>query len=86
MNIRRWGLVAPVFAVAAFVLPAVAATGLYATEDQAKQACGAEEVVFVNLDNGRFYHKAQADYGKSTNGGYTCQGTAHSQYRESHSS
>lgn len=62
-----------------------AATGLFATEDTAKQACQAEEVVWVNLDRGKFYHKEQAEYGKGGNGGYACLKAAHAQYREAHS-
>jgi hypothetical protein len=61
-----------------------AATALYATEAAAQTACQADEVVWVDLDRGRFYHKAQSGYAKSKNGGYACQKTAHAQYRESH--
>ncbi len=63
---------------------APAAGSLYATESEATQACGADEVVWVDLDRGRFYHKSQADYGKSKNGGYSCMKTAHAQYRPGH--
>jgi hypothetical protein len=64
--------------------PAFAATSLYATEPAATQACGADEVVWVDLDRGKFYHKAQGNYAKGGNGGYACAKAAHSQYRESH--
>jgi len=64
--------------------PANAATPLFATEPAAQQACQADEVVWVDLDRGRFYHKAQASYGKGGNGGYACLKAAHAQYRESH--
>src|SRR5262249_51915663 len=71
-------------AAAAFATPALAATGLFASEDAASQSCGRDEVVWVDLDHGRFYHKAQDSYGKSGNGGYTCMKAAKLQYREAH--
>jgi hypothetical protein len=66
------------------IAPAFAATPLFATEPAAAQACGADEVVWIDLDHGRFYHKAQANFAKGNNGGYACAKAAHSQYRESH--
>ena len=84
MRIRYLGLAVPLVAMMAFALPSSAATGLFATEDAATQSCGADEVVWVDLDRGRFYHKAQPDYGKGGNGGYTCQKAAKLQYREAH--
>jgi hypothetical protein len=65
-------------------LPVRAATQLFATEPAATQACGADEVVWIDLDHGRFYHKAQSAYAKGGNGGYACMKMAHAQYRESH--
>ena len=69
---------------AAGSVPAYAATPLYATPEAATAACGADEVVWVDLDRGKFYHKAQANFAKGNNGGYACMKAAHSQYRESH--
>ncbi len=66
------------------MVPALAATPLFATAPAAAQACGADEVVWIDLDRGKFYHKAQANFAKSNNGGYACAKAAHSQYRESH--
>jgi hypothetical protein len=63
---------------------AEAATNLFATEPAAQQACPSDEVVWVDLDRGRFYHKTQAAFGKSGNGGYACMKMAHAQYREGH--
>lgn len=57
---------------------------LYGTETEAAQACGADPVVWVNLDRGRFYLKGQAEYGKGGNGGYGCQQAIHSKYRPGH--
>ena len=84
MKIRNWGVVVPVVALIGLSLTAVAATGLYATEDAASQSCGADSVVWVDLDRGRFYGKSMGDYGKGGNGGYTCQKAAKLQYREAH--
>ncbi len=81
MTISLRNLVLPLIAAAALSLPALAGGAMFATEDQASKACGADEVVWVNLDRGRYYHKAQPDYGKS-NGAYTCAKSAHAQYRE----
>ena len=63
---------------------AFAATPLYASETAAAQACGSDEVVWVDLDRGKFYHKNQSNFAKGNNGGYACAKAAHSQYRESH--
>ena len=71
-------------AVSAASLPALAATTLFATEAAATQACAADEVVWIDLDRGKFYHKASANFAKGTNGGYACLKAAHAQYRESH--
>jgi len=84
MRITSAALAALLIAAAAGSLPARAATPLYATPDAATAACGADEVVWVDLDRGKFYHKAQANFAKGNNGGYACMKAAHSQYRESH--
>jgi hypothetical protein len=63
---------------------AYAQAGLFVSEEQAQGACKADEVVWVDLDRGRYYHKAQSAYGKGSNGGYGCAKAAHAQYRESH--
>ncbi len=85
MKVQLFG-VAAVFAVATMgsSVPAQASVGLFATEPAAQQACQADEVVWVDLDRGRFYHKTQSNFGKSNNGGYTCMKSAHAEYRESH--
>jgi hypothetical protein len=84
MKIASSAIAVALFATATVSLPAIAATPMYATEPQASAACGADEVVWVDLDRGRFYHKAQANFAKGSNGGYTCQKAAHAQYREGH--
>jgi hypothetical protein len=71
-------------ATAAMAPTAMAATSLFATEPAAQQACQADEVVWIDLDRGRFYHKTQPTFGKGSNGGYACMKAAHAQYREGH--
>jgi hypothetical protein len=82
MNIRTWSMIVPLVLMTALAPSSKAATGVFATEDAAQQSCGSDEVVWVDLDRGRYYHKTQSDYGKSGNGGYSCSRTAKLQYRE----
>jgi len=85
MRILSAALAALLITAAAASIPAArAATPLYATEPAATAACGTDEVVWVDLDRGKFYHKAQANFAKGNNGGYACMKAAHSQYREAH--
>jgi hypothetical protein len=84
MRISTAAAGALLIAASAGSLPAMAATALFATEPAAAQACAADEVVWVDLDRGKFYHKAQANFAKGSNGGYACLKAAHAQYRESH--
>jgi len=84
MKIQNWGAVVPLAAMMSFSFPSIAATGLFATEDAAQQTCGGDQVVWVDLDRGRFFQKSQDSYGKGGNGGYTCQKAAKLQYREAH--
>jgi hypothetical protein len=84
MKIASSAIAVALFAAATAAVPANAATNLYATEPNAVAACGADEVVWVDLDRGRFYHKAQANFAKGGNGGYACMKAAHAQYREGH--
>jgi hypothetical protein len=84
MKIASAALAAFLVTAAVGAVPALAATPLYATPDAAATACGADEVVWVDLDRGKYYHKNQANFAKGNNGGYACAKAAHSQYRESH--
>ena len=65
-------LAALLILAAAGSVPARAATPLYATPEAATAACGTDEVVWVDLDRGKFYHKTQANFAKGSNGGYAC--------------
>jgi hypothetical protein len=84
MKILSAAVSALLITAAAASPPAQAATALFATEPAATQACAVDEVVWVDLDRGKYYHKAQANFAKGSNGGYACLKAAHSQYRESH--
>jgi hypothetical protein len=84
MRILSAATAALLIAAAAGSIPAQAATPLFATEPAATAACGTDEVVWIDLDRGKFYHKAQANFAKGNNGGYACAKAAHAQYRESH--
>ena len=85
MRILSAVLAALLVTAAAGSIPAAkAATPLFATEPAAAAACGTDEVVWVDLDRGKFYHKAQGNFAKGSNGGYACMKAAHAQYRESH--
>ena len=84
MKIASSAIAIALLAATTAALPAVAATSLFATEPAATAACASDEVVWVDLDHGRFYHKAQSNFAKGNNGGYACAKAAHSQYRESH--
>ncbi len=81
MKFATGAIAAVLFAAA---LPAGAATSLYSTTDAATAACGADEIVWVDLDRGKFYHKSQDKFAKGNNGGYACLKAAHAQYREAH--
>ncbi len=85
MKINSWKIALPIMAAVIAAAPlAGAVTGMFATETEAQTSCAADEVVWVDLDRGRYYHKAQPDFAKSKNGGYTCLKVAHAQYREAH--
>jgi hypothetical protein len=84
MRISSAVVSAVLIAAAAGSLSAYAATPLFATAPAATQACAADEVVWVDLDRGKFYHKDSASFAKGNNGGYACLKAAHAQYRESH--
>ena len=55
---------------------------IYATADAANASCGADQVVWINLDRGRYYKKGTEDFGKGSNGAYACEHMAHAKYRE----
>ncbi len=80
-QIRSFAIIALITASAALPAQAMAQSTLFSTEATAAAACGADEVVWVNLDRARLYHKGQADYAKGSNGGYGCLKQAANKYR-----
>jgi hypothetical protein len=71
MRIRYLGLVAPLLA-AGLLAGTANAAGLYSTEEQAKQACASDTVVWVDINHNRYYHSGAEKYGKG-DGGFTCE-------------
>ncbi len=69
-------------AAAAFGSGAKADTGVFSTAAAAQAVCGADAVVWVDLDRGRYYKMGQTEYAKSNNGVYACERAAHAKYRE----
>lgn len=85
MKIASSAIAVALFAAAtASSLPVSAATNLFATEPAATAACATDEVVWIDLDRGKYYHKASEKFAKGGNGGYACLKAAHAQYREAH--
>ena len=84
MKIATVAIAATLIVGSAASLPALAATNLFVTEPAAVAACASDEVVWIDLDRGKFYHKGQANFAKNSNGGYACAKAAHAQYREGH--
>ena len=80
---RRFAFIFSVLSLCT-VSTANAAPPTFATEAHAQDACRGDEVVWVNLDRGRYYHKSQASYGQGSNGVYACMKAAQTQYKESH--
>jgi hypothetical protein len=66
----------------AFGATAKADTGVYATASMAQTSCGADQVVWIDLDRGRYYKIGQVDTSKTSNGVYACEHMAHAKYRE----
>jgi hypothetical protein len=72
-------------ALAASLLGSAAAkadSAFFASADMAQATCGADKVVWIDLDHGRYYKAGQGAYGKSSNGVYACEQAAHAKYRE----
>jgi hypothetical protein len=80
MNVKHLALGLSIAATA--VAPAAFADALYATANMAQASCGADQVVFIDLDRGRYYKPGTEAFGKSSNGIYSCEKSAHAKYRE----
>jgi hypothetical protein len=69
-------------AASAFCSVAKADVTYYASVDMAQTACGADKVVWIDLDRGRYYKVGQGSFSKTPNGIYACEQAAHAKYRE----
>jgi hypothetical protein len=69
-------------AAMAFGSAAKADGAFYTAANVAQAACGSDQVVWIDLDHGRYYKVGQVDTNKTTNGVYSCERTAHAKYRE----
>jgi hypothetical protein len=85
MKANHWALALPLAGVLFTAAAAKADVAYYVSEASAGAACGADTVVWVDLDKGRYYRKEQAEYGKNANGVFACEHAAHSKYREAKS-
>lgn len=85
MKTQHWGIALTLLVgMVGFSSSTVARTSVYSSEQEAAQACGADEVVWIDLDKGRFYGKNQYLYSKGKNGVFACMKTAQNQYRPGH--
>jgi hypothetical protein len=79
MKLNHWAVCLSL-ATVAFAGAAKADGAMYATADMAQASCGADPVVFIDLDRGRYYKLGQTT--KTSNGVYACERVAHAKYRE----
>ena len=64
------------------VAGAAKADAFYASADLARASCGADPVVWVDLDRGRYFQLGTAAAAKGGNGVFACERDAHAKYRE----
>lgn len=63
------------------VAGAAKADAFYASVDMARATCGADPVVWIDLDRGRYYQLGTAAAAKGGNGVFACERDAHAKYR-----
>ena len=80
MKFHHLALAAAVAVVS--VAGAAKADAFYASADLAKATCGADPVVWIDLDRGRYYQLGTAAAAKGGNGVFACERVAHAKYRE----
>ncbi len=78
MRVRYFSLVAPLLATGLMAGAAHAVGNLYSTEEQARQVCVSDAVVWVDINHNRYYLAGSEKYGKG-DGAYTCQKATHAQ-------
>jgi len=83
MKFNHVALAAALAAVS--VAGAAKADAFYASADMARANCGADPVVWVDLDRGRYFQLGTAAAAKGGNGVFACERDAHAKYREGHS-
>jgi hypothetical protein len=82
MKFQSLRLALPVLAIAALPVAAHADSRMFSSEEAARAACGADEVVWANLSQSKFYHKTQPEFGQS-GGAFVCaKGARAHGYRE----
>ncbi len=81
MKANHWALCLSL-AAAALSAGAKADTAYYPTVTTAQASCGADAVVWIDLDRGRYYKIGATDAAKGGNGVYACEHAAHAKYRE----
>jgi hypothetical protein len=62
--------------VSGATFPAAAALTLFSTEDEAKQHCPSDVVVWLNLPTHIYHWKGMRWYGHTNNGAYVCKSEA----------
>jgi hypothetical protein len=83
MKVHHLALAAAMAAVS--VTGAAKADAFYASVDLARATCGADPVVWIDLDRGRYFQLGTAAAAKGGNGVFACERDAHAKYREGHS-
>jgi hypothetical protein len=81
MKTNQWALCLSL-AAATLGSAAKADTGYFANASLAQASCGSDQVVWIDLDRGRYYKVALSDAVKGGNGVYACERAAHAKYRE----
>jgi len=82
MKANHWALALSLAAAFTVSTAKAGEVAYYASADTAMASCGAEEVVWIDLDRGRYYKKDHPEFGKGSNGAYACEHAAHAKYRE----
>ena len=80
MKFHHFALAAAVAVVS--VAGVAKADAFYASANLAQASCGADPVVWIDLDRGRYYQLGTSAAAKGGNGVFACEKAAHAKYRE----
>ena len=80
MKVNHMALAAALVAVS--VGGVAKADAFYASANTAQATCGADPVVWIDLDPGRYFQLGTVAASKGGNGVYACEKIAHAKYRE----